>query len=172
MKKIILLTGIHGVGKGYISNLIKDKIKLPIYEASKLIKQTGNDSDYNKKVKNINENQELLYLGINNFINEDVFVLDGHTCLININGDIEKINLDVLKSFNIIGIINIYDDVGLIKRRLYDRDKCNYEYEILDYFQKSEHENSKELAKELNVPFLKFRNGENIKSMINFLEKL
>lgn len=172
MKKIILLTGIHGVGKGYISNLIREKIKLPIYEASKLIKQTGNSSDYNKKVKNINKNQELLYMGINSFVKEDIFILDGHTCLLNINGEIEKINLSILRKFNVKGIIFVHDEANSIISRLYNRDRINYEYKVINNFQNFEYENSKKLAKELNIPFLKFKNGENIKKIIDFLEIL
>lgn len=172
MKKIILLTGIHGVGKGYISNLIREKIKLPIYEASKLIKQTGNSSDYNKKVKNINKNQELLYMGINSFVKEDIFILDGHTCLLNINGEIEKINLSILRKFNVKGIIFVHDEANSIISRLYNRDRINYEYKVINNFQNFEYENSKKLAEELNIPFLKFKNGENIKKIIDFLEIL
>ena len=60
MKKIILLTGIHGVGKGYISERIRCQVNFPIYEASRLIKQSGNISDFNKLDKMRKNNIEIL----------------------------------------------------------------------------------------------------------------
>lgn len=172
MKNIILLTGIHGVGKGYISSCVKNHIKIPIYEASKLIKQSGNVSDLNKKVYNINDNQEILYNAINDYVKEKLFILDGHTCLLNKNGEIEKIDLQSLNKFDIIGIIYIYDNIENIKERLYKRDKIMYDTKKLDLFQKLEYENSLALSKNLNIKLFEFKNGEDINLIINYLKEM
>lgn len=90
MKKIILLSGIHGVGKGYITGQLKKEISIPIYEASKLIRLNGVASDRDKIVDNVANNQELLVNSINNLIKEEIFILDGHTCLITADRNIES----------------------------------------------------------------------------------
>lgn len=172
MKKMILLTGIHGVGKGYISDCIRSQVNLQIYEASKLIKQSGNISDFNKKVSNINSNQDILRMAIDNYVKEDLFILDGHTCLLNEEGEIEKIDLEYLRKFNITGIIFIYDNGEKIKERLYKRDNTNYDIKKICLFQKLEYENSMKLSKDLNIKFLPFKNGNNINSIINFLKEV
>lgn len=38
MNKIIFISGIHGVGKDYIANIIKEYSKINVYSASDLIK--------------------------------------------------------------------------------------------------------------------------------------
>lgn len=169
MKKVILLTGIHGVGKGYISNKIKASIDIPVYEASKLIKQTGNDSDENKKVTNINKNQDLLKYAVENYVKEDLFILDGHTCLLDKEGRIQVINQESLTKLNVIGVIYIYDDIEVIKKRLYKRDEIEYDDKLLYDFQNAECENSEKLAKNLNVRFIKYKNSDNINPIINYL---
>ena len=170
MKKVILLTGIHGVGKGYISNRIKEIIDIPVYEASKLIKQTGNDSDENKKVANIPNNQELLKYAIENYVKEDLFILDGHTCLLDKERKIQVINQESLTKLNVIGVIYIYDDTEVIKERLYKRDGTEYDDKLLYDFQSAECENSEKLAKKLNVRFIKYKNSDNINPIINYLK--
>ena len=172
MKKKILLTGIHGVGKGYISERIRCQVNFPIYEASRLIKQSGNISDFNKKVSNISNNQDYLYYAIENFVKEDLFILDGHTCLLNEKGKIEKIDLKYLYKFNIVGIIFIYDNEENIKERLYKRDNIKYDTEKLRLFQKLEYENSMKLSKKLDIKLLKFKNNNNVNSIIKFLKEL
>ena len=172
MKKIIFLTGIHGVGKGYISNCIKDKIDVSIYTASDLIRKTGNKSDCNKKVLNINKNQEILSFAIETFIKEEKFILDGHTCLLNKDGKIETISLSSLSSLIISAIIFVCNDVESIQKRLYKRDHINYSYDDIKEFQKAEHDNSKKLAKQLNIPFLCFKNGDDLQKLIDYIKKV
>lgn len=172
MKKVILLTGIHGVGKSYILNSIKEKISIPIYTASYLIRKNGNKSDFNKKVLNIRKNQEYLSYAIENFVKEDKFILDGHTCLWNEKLEIEKIDFNNLKKIDVCSVIFIYDEVGKIKCRLYKRDQQNYSYNILDQFQKTEFMTSKELSKQLQIPFFCFKSTGDLNILINYIQKI
>ena len=172
MKNIILLTGIHGVGKGYISNKIKKHIKIPIYEASKLIKLRGSSSDFNNKVYDVTDNQNKLFNAINVYVKEKLLILDGHTCLLNKNGDIEKIDLQSLCKFHIVGIIYIYDNIENIKKRLFERDKIMYEIDKLKLFQKSEYENALALSQNLNIKLFEFKNGDDINLIINYLMEM
>lgn len=172
MKKVIFLSGIHGVGKGFISKQIEKEINIPIYEASKLIRLNGGLIDKNKKVNNVNSNQNLLVDSINNLVEHDIFILDGHTSLINKENIIESINIDIFRKINIIGIVSIYDDVNIISERLYKRDNINFDKILLDNLQKSELLNTKKLSEELGIPLLSFKNGDDIKILTNFIRNL
>ncbi len=168
-KKIILLTGIHGVGKGYLAEQIKDKVKIPIYEASDLIKKIANDVETHKKVKDIKKNQNILYESIKTVVLDDFFILDGHTCLLNKDGKIEKIDLISLKKLNIIGVICLYDDAKQIKKRLIKRDSYIYSEKLLTEFQQAELSNAKQLALEQKIPFMKYKANSNIELIMDFI---
>lgn len=172
MKKIIFLSGVHGVGKGYIAKQIEKEVNMPIYEASKLIRLNGVPSDKNKRVDNVGNNQELLINSINNLISDEIFILDGHTCLITADSNIESIDINYFRKINIIGIISIYDDINIIKERIYKRDNTNFSKSVLDNLQRTEIENTKQLSKQLCVPLLVFKNGDDIDRLINFIRSL
>lgn len=172
MKKVILLTGIHGVGKGYILHNIKNKINTSIYTASDLIRKTGGESDFNKKVLNINKNQEILSYAIDSFVKEDKFILDGHTCLWNTNGEIEKIDFNNLKEIDIRAVIFIYDKEEIIRDRLYKRDQLDYSSNAIKQFQKIEYNMSKKLSEQLNIPFFGFKNSDNLNKLIDYIQEI
>lgn len=172
MKKVILLSGIHGVGKGFISKQIEKKINIPIYEASKLICSNGGLIDKNKKVNNVNSNQDLLVDSINNLVDHDLFILDGHTCLINNENHVELIDIDIFRRINVIGIILVYDDINIISERLAKRDNTNFDKLLLNDLQKAEVLNTEKLSKELSIPLLFFKNGDDINRLINFIKDL
>lgn len=172
MKKVIFLSGIHGVGKGFISKQIEKEINIPIYEASKLIRLNGGLIDKDKKVNNVNSNQDLLINSINNLVEHDIFILDGHTCLINNENCVESIDIDIFRRINVIGIVLVYDDINIISERLYKRDNIGFDKLLLDNLQKSEILNTEKLSEELRVPLLSFKNGDDIKRLINFIKNL
>ena len=172
MKKVIFLSGIHGVGKGFISKQIEKEINMPIYEASKLIRLNGGIIDKDKKAKNVNDNQDLLINSINNLVEHDTFILDGHTCLINNENRIELIDIEIFRRINVIGIVLVYDDINIISERLYKRDNIYFDKSLLDDLQKSERLNTEKLSEELRVPLLSFKNGNDIKRLIDFIKSL
>lgn len=172
MKKVILLSGIHGVGKGFISRQIEKKINIPIYEASKLIRTNGGLINKNKKVNNVNSNQDLLVNSINNLVDYDLFILDGHTCLINNENHVELIDIDIFRRINVIGIVLVYDDVNIISERLDKRDNTHFDKLLLDDLQKAEVLNTEKLSKELSIPLLFFKNADDIDRLINFIKDL
>lgn len=171
MGKVILITGIHGVGKGYIAEQLKNKISIPVYTASELIRQSGVFIENDKRTKNIKSNQNQLLYAIHCFVHDDVFILDGHTCLINANHEIEGIDTEIFRQMDLIGIISIYDDIQAIQERMYQRNQLYFENSFLEKFQNCELDSSKKLAKTLNVPFLSFKNNSNIDSLVDFIEE-
>ena len=73
---------------------------------------------------------------------------------------------------NIIGIILLYDDIDIIEDRLYKRDNIYFEKNILNDLQNAEIKNTKRLSDELGIPLLAFKNGDDIKTLINFITNL
>ncbi len=172
MKKIIFLSGIHGVGKGYIAKQIKKEINISIYEASDLIRLNGVSTDEKKKVNNVKLNQELLINSINNLTCNETFILNGHTCLLTSDNKIESIDISYFKKIHIIGIISVYDDINIIEDRLYERDNIHFDKITLNNLQNAEIENTKQLSEKLRIPLLLFKNGNDIKNLINFITNL
>ena len=96
MRKIIMLGGVHGVGKSYLCEKIKEKRLCEVYTASHLIRQINYGySDQNKRVDSINNNQNILLDAISKHIPDNTkIILDGHFCLINSINIIEDIPYD------------------------------------------------------------------------------
>ena len=94
-KKIILLSGVHGVGKGYfLKEKFENDNRFEILGASSLISKykKADDAGY-KKVQNVSNNQQILLTALSiekNKINKDI-ILDGHICMINAEGKVESI---------------------------------------------------------------------------------
>lgn len=172
MKKIIFVSGIHGVGKGYIAKQIKNEINISIYEASNLIRLNGVSTDEKKKVSNVKLNQDLLINSINNLKCNETFILNGHTCLLTSDNKIESIDINYFKKINIIGIISVYNDIDIIEDRLYKRDNIHFDKIILDNLQKIEVENAKQLSEKMSIPLLSFKSGDDIETIINFITNL
>ena len=92
--EIILFSGAHGVGKGYFLDKIKKDIQgFNIYSASDLIKRYKNATDAGyKKVSDIDDNQNVLIKAIKEIKKDNRnIILDGHLCVFNANGKVERI---------------------------------------------------------------------------------
>lgn len=167
---IIFVGGIHGVGKSYFCNEIKNKIGLPAYSASKLISKLKNEQfKPDKLIADIDHNQYYLLNAINKIIEKEYF-LDGHFCLLNSSCEIERIPIEIFKRLPIKAIIIIYDDVLKIISRLDKRDGVKHNKTTLEKFQNEELSYAKEIAELLCVPFISINHEtdiENIAKQIN-----
>ncbi|NLL02218.1 MAG: AAA family ATPase, partial [Mollicutes bacterium] len=102
--KVILLTGIHGVGKNHLCERINEKLNIPIYSASELIKKYNSRTDLNKRALTINKNQKTLLDSLKKDIKDRLFILNSHTCLVNIKDEIVKLESNWFKRMKVIGI--------------------------------------------------------------------
>ena len=84
---LIFISGIHGAGKTFFTEKVKERCEITTYTASKLIadfKKCVFDS--NKRVDNIFDNQQILLAALKEMSTTDKeFLLDGHFCLLDIN---------------------------------------------------------------------------------------
>lgn len=167
---IIFIGGIHGVGKGTMCKEISRNKGFHHLSASKIIKWSDISDTKNKKVKDINITQEKLMVGLENAIKNDVkYLLDGHFCLLNDEGKIEKVSISTFLHIKPEAIIVITSDIGIVKKRLEDRDEVIYSSLLLHKMQELEVLYAKEVAEILNIPFLSIISG-NYESIHEFLD--
>ena len=121
-KNIIFVGGVHCVGKTTFMNNAKDSIPiLQTLSCSEVLKWE-NPSD--KNVEDIKANQNRLIDKLIEIIDIDKpYLLDGHFCLLNKEGNVEAINIETFREINPEMIILLVDNVDIIKQRLSDRDK-------------------------------------------------
>lgn len=157
-KKIFLLSGVHGVGKGYfLKNTLEGDSNYTILEASNLIRQykDAEDAGY-KMVKDVTDNQNILLKALikeKRKIKTDI-ILDGHLCIINKNGDIERIPEEFLHKASVQGIILLQDDVESIVKRQKLRDGIGLGKQIISKIQEDEVKYCEFLKNELNIPYI------------------
>lgn len=150
---IIFVAGIHGVGKTTICSKICKKSGIKHYSASELIsKYKVENFKKDKKVENISKNQNILYHAVRKYLDNDkYYLLDGHFCLININGNVERIPLDIFERLPIREIVVLIDKAENIRLKLMNRDSNKYSLDFIKEFQNNEIEYAKEISKRLRV---------------------
>ena len=72
----------------------------------------------------------------------------------------ERIDFETFEQLNPFAFVVVIDDVQEIKIRLENRDKKEYDFELLLRFQEKELEYSKELSNKLSKPHLVLRKEE------------
>lgn len=147
---MIFITGVHGVGKNSYCNDLKKKSGMNFYSAGDII---GVVNHRNKKVQDIDMNQKKLLHGLQLLSEEKEYILAGHCCLINKEGDIERIKMSVFQKMNISKIIILTGNPKEISLNLKQRDHVNWDDTFISRLQKEEVEYSKEIAKTLNVKY-------------------
>ena len=126
-------------------------------------------SDDDKRVEDINKNQKILTENIKKNISNKLFILDSHTCLLDLNNNIVKISHKWLMKLNVVGVILLYDDLEKIKKRLYERDNLDFDISFLERFQECEKENVVGFAKKNRIPFIEFKNSDSLNILLDFI---
>ena len=155
---MILVAGIHGVGKSSYCRTLKLKLNIPIISASEMIYSYLHEhSPQNKQVENIDGNQHALIMALRskNLIGRD-YILDGHFCLVNNNGQIEPINQTIFQQLSPTEINILTAPVRVIADRLHKRNQISWDKEFIDELQKMEIEYGKQIGKLLEVPVTVF----------------
>ncbi|MGZ5500735.1 MAG: ATP-binding protein [Nitrososphaeraceae archaeon] len=150
--EIVFISGVHGVGKGFLCSRINEEFGLPVFSASTLIKQLKkSEIDVNKQVIDVENNQDYLIMALNNLNPQsETILLDGHFCLNGSNGMID-VDIKTFKSMSLKSIITLYDNSEEISKRLLVRDGESLSIEAIDRLQKREIELAKITADQLNV---------------------
>lgn len=169
MNNLIFVGGIHGAGKHTICSIICQQTNLIHLTASEILKWDEISQPSNKKVENIQDTQYRLISGLNKVLKKkEAYLLDGHFCLFNSKGDIERVPMETFKKIAPKLIVVVTANVELVKSRLTERDGMNYNLALLNSMQTSEKEYARQISLKLKVPFMEVKDG-NYQSLIKFL---
>lgn len=169
---VIFISGVHGVGKSFLSSHFASQNGWFYTSASDLIKK-GKSSNWgdNKKVKDISSNQDIL---ISEFKKtkkaHDNIIIDGHAALINKNGEIELIDSSIFRELSIDGIILLEEKEEVIKERFKSRSLVEIDYNLSKLI-KLEREHIRAISKRDEIPLIELKSA-NISDFENSIEKL
>ena len=113
---MIFISGVHGVGKSYFCNIVKDRTGIESYSASKLITERKKQGfPASKLIPDIDENQQYLLDAVAELRSSGKeFIIDGHFCLLNGEGIITRIGLDTFTTLNPDAIILLTEEPDII----------------------------------------------------------
>ncbi|OBU10765.1 ATP-binding protein [Morganella psychrotolerans] len=154
---IVMIAGVYGVGKSTICNKLSNDLKIKFFSASELIKSEKGfiTWDKYKKTDQISSNQDFLVNAINRMSGID-FLLDGHFCLLDKEGNIKKIEFDVIDKLNIGAVLLLKESTDVICNRLMDRDKISWDESLIIQMQEIEEKQAFKFTTEYNLPFKSF----------------
>jgi adenylate kinase len=172
--KVIFIGGVHGVGKTFFCKKVSEKIDFPHYSSSDLIaKQKRELLGPDKRVADTKGNQDYLFDALESLKNNDnKYLLDGHFCLLNKDGNIVKLPIDTFSKLSPSALVILTDSSKAIAQRLYDRDNQNYSIDLLDQFQNEELNYANQISSKQNIPIYICKNGEPIESLISFIKNV
>lgn len=162
--KMYFICGIHGVGKTTFAKKLSEEIGVRCYSTGELIKKGQRFvSSHNKMVSSIDGNQKQILNAIQ-MIPDSQFVLDGHLCLINSEGGVQRIDKNVFQQWKIDGLYIVIDKNTNIYKRIKKRNHKIWDIQFIEEFQRQEIEYACELSKLLQVPLKIIYNKKEIKS--------
>ena len=153
--KRILFSGAHGVGKGFFLDRVRENIQhYDIYTASKLIEkyQPSTDAGY-KKVSNVSNNQDILIKALKDegHHNTRNFIIDGHLCIFNARGEVERIPEYFFSEAQITGIVLLQDEPRIICERIKQRDSSQISMKDIERIQNEERKYASELHEKFHI---------------------
>ncbi len=151
---VIFVSGVYGVGKTTICNLLSNELSIPSFSSSELIsKHNGEEYGVNKFVEDKDKNQLILIKAVKeNLEAKPKFLLNGHFCILNSNNEIEYLPNFVYEELSLTKIILLEAEPENIYKNLQKRDKKNYSIEIIEELLKSERKQASKIASMLNIP--------------------
>lgn len=175
MPKVIFICGIHGSGKTTLGQNLSNMIHIPFDSASRIIKNmTEENWDNEKRVKNIDRNQNILLEGINNiYSEEEIISLDGHFTLLNKDKEISYIPIEVFQNLNLSCVITCITSLEKIVERLKERDgNTTVDVNTLNKFQEAEQKHANNISIQLGIPIISYdTNKKNLEDLVDKLIK-
>lgn len=155
----IFLGGIHAVGKSTVCDGVFGPAGYHCVTASSLIRAYKTHSDREKRVDDIADNQLALLrqLEFEKF-NRTRLLLDGHYCLLNGQGVVEPIEINVFEAISPDVFVLIKSDPDEIADRLTKRDGKKWCPNMLTQFQESEESHAERVSVKIGVPLITISN--------------
>ena len=160
--RIIFVGGVHGVGKSEFSNMVSHTLGISHLSASELISQQRKaPAAISKRVQDVGGNQDALITAIESHpIDGRKFILDGHFCVFDSLGMIQKIPIETFRKLAPVAVVVLLDEVDQIQERLRIRDKKNSQPELLKQLQNTEREHAEMVCSHLKIPMCLARSSE------------
>jgi len=169
---MIFISGVHGVGKSYFCDMVKQTIDMNAYSASTLItekKKSGFSSD--KLIPDIDDNQQYLLEAVDELrISEGNFILDGHFCLLNAEGKVQRIVYDTFITLKPEAILLLTEEPEIIAERRRSRDNRKVSLESIKEFQDSEIAYAKEVAVAIDAKLFISKGSSDLEKAIEFIK--
>lgn len=153
---VIFVAGVHGVGKTTACAYAMRSLGLAHYSASGLIKSEKANAipAQGKSVSDVEGNQALLIRGVEKACvkHQGRIILDGHFTLLNSDGRIETVAVEVFRSLSLNGVVVYHDEPAAIAERLHRRDGESYRVDVIARQQDSELAHAQFIVAELDLP--------------------
>lgn len=154
---VILVAGIHAVGKSTACKAISAEFGIPYYTASQIIQAEKSSAvlGNSKLVADVDKNQRLLIQGISRLVKRGGLLLDGHfTLQRKSDGGIEAVQVDVFRELQVSAVVVFTDDPAEIAKRMLARDGVTQSEAFLQTHQEAEVAHAKHVAAMLEVPLV------------------
>ncbi len=153
---MIFVSGIHGVGKTFFCNMVKKELGIKSFSASQLITEKRKKGFSNDKmVSDIDANQSLLLEALEELRDsEEEFILDGHFCLLNNQGEIIRIPLETYFLLKPNAIVLLTERAEIISKRRLKRDGIEQKISEIKAFQEAEKIYAQQIAEKLKIPII------------------
>lgn len=169
---MIFVSGIHGVGKTYFCDLVKNQLGINHYSASQLITERRHQFfSEDKLVPDIDDNQPLLIDAIDELRTKDgEFILDGHFCLLDAHGNITRIPPGTYSSLKPDRMVLLTEKPDIIADRRRRRDGILQEASEIAAFQKEEQTYAEEISNDLGIPLIVSTGANDLQRVIDWIQ--
>lgn len=172
-RHIVFVSGIHGVGKTTLAKALAMASDYVSVSASELILKVKKTPVANaKRVDDIDSNQQHLLDGIDFFLGDGRYIIDGHFCLLDKNNAVAEIDLRVFSAMRPRAVVVVYDEIDDIADRLHGRDNLKIDKAVLEELQRRELIHGMFVATTLKVPFLTLQQTDPDRAVPEFLISL
>lgn len=165
---LIFVGGIHGVGKSTVCQKTFVPAGYQCIAASSLIATAGMETDQDKHVDHVGNNQAILLqelvLAKKKYCR---LLLDGHFTLINRLGNIEPVAHEIFEGMRPNELILIKGCPDEIASRLKERDGKKWDASFLASFQAQEEEHARYVSEKVGIPLHVFNNDAGVSAFVN-----
>lgn len=162
---VIFLTGVHGVGKGFLGAPAAISLGMNHCTASQLIKEEKGHATWgiHKKVAEIDDNQLALIRAVNRRreVGQNL-LLDGHFVLRDTFGQFVRLNKSVFADLKLNGVILLTENAEVIAERLAGRDGIVKKSEDIAELADQVHAHVVNVCGELSIPMILLHSTDTI----------
>lgn len=171
----LFVGGVHGVGKTTICKVALAPLGFDCISASELIRRHVTMHITDKRVRNVSRNQEVLISESNKEkIKTLLYGLDGHYCLLNKRGNVERLPVEVFERLGIDLFVLIDSAVEEVVEHLKARDGATWTRSKASALMRAERTHAKRVAKKLgkSLVIIDARNGNGLNEIVPTLSEL